>query len=476
MPAKKTKKGSGSGKDLKDKLALKPRMVWDQLTEKERIEVFKYAKGYMDFLDNCKSERLAIREMLEKAKEKGFVDLESKARNKRGFFHVMRSKALALAIPGKRPMTEGMRLIASHVDCPRLDLKANPLYEDTDLAFLKTHYYGGIKKYHWVARQLALIGTVILKNGSKIDVSIGLDEDDPIFTIPDLLPHLGKKHMDKKAKEFIPAENLNALIGSIPYEDEEADQRVKLAILDILYKKHKILEEDFTSAELEFVPAETARDVGLDRSLIGAYGQDDRVCAYTSFSAMMETNKPEYTCLALFYDKEEIGSEGNTGARTRYLEMFLLNLMAKLGEEANSRTLNQVLYNTMAFSADVNAAFDPTYADVFEKSNACKIGYGVVIEKYTGSGGKYGASDAHAEYMGLIRRLCNENNIVWQTGGHGKVDEGGGGTVAKFLAMLGMEIIDIGPAVLSMHSPFEITSKADVWMCHKVFKTFLNSK
>jgi aspartyl aminopeptidase len=262
----------------------------------------------------------------------------------------------------------------------------------------------------------------------------------------------------------------------LPFKDEEADQRVKLAVLKILFEKYNIREEDFTSAELELTPATPARDVGLDRSLIGAYGQDDRVCAYTSFSAIMETIEPEYTTLALFYDKEEVGSEGNTGARTRFLEMFLLDLMARLGEEANSRTLNKVLYNAMALSADVNAALDPTYAEVFEKLNACRIGYGVVVEKYTGSGGKYMASDAHAEYVGFIRRMCNDNNIVWQTGGHGKVDEGGGGTVAKFLAMLGMEIIDIGPPVLSMHSPFEVTSKADVWMCHKTFKTFFNQQ
>ncbi len=476
MPAKKTKKGPKPGKELKKELGLEQKLVWDQLKEKERKQALDYAKGYMEFLNKGRTERLAVKEALALAKENGFKEWGSKAKKKKGLCYVIRGKMLALAIQGKQPMTKGTRLIVSHIDCPRLDLKSNPLYEDTDLALLKTHYYGGIKKYHWVARQLALIGTVILKDGSSVEVSIGMDQDDPVLTIPDLLPHLGRKQMDKKAKEFIPAENLNVLVGSAPYADTEADQRVKLAILNLLFEKYGITEEDFISAELEITPAEPARDVGLDRSLIGAYGQDDRVCAYTSLTALMETDKPEYTSIVMLFDKEEVGSEGNTGAKARFLEMFLLDLMAEFGQEANARSLNHCLYNSLALSADVNAAFDPTYPDVFEKLNACRLGYGVVLEKYTGSGGKYSASDAHAEYVGLIRRMLNDNKITWQTGGHGKVDEGGGGTVAKFLAMLGMEIIDIGPAVLGMHSPFEVTSKADVWMCHKAFKAFLNYK
>ncbi len=471
MPASKADKT----KKLKEKLALSPALVWDKLTAKEKKEAFAYADGYRRFLDQGRSERLAVAAFMNRAKAEGFVDLSGREKGRSRFFQLMRGKLLALAAMGKKPMTEGIRLIASHVDCPRLDLKPNPLYEDTDLALLKTHYYGGIKKYQWVARPLAMVGIVILRDGSSVDIEIGLNPEDPILTIPDLLPHLGKKQMEKKANEFIPAENLNVLVGGLPYKDEEADQRVKLAVLELLHDRYKITEEDFTSAEIQMVPADPARDAGLDGSFIAAYGQDDRVCAYTSFTAMLETATLEHTAIAVFYDKEEIGSEGNTGAKTRFLEMFLMDLMEKSGIEPTSRNLNKVFFNAKAMSADVNVALDPTYPEVFERTNACKVGYGVTLEKHSGHGGKYMASDAHAEYVGWVRKLCNDNNIVWQTGGHGKVDEGGGGTVAKFLAKTGMEIIDIGPPVLGMHSPLEVTSKADVWMCNKAFKVFFNS-
>ena len=471
MPAKKGEKT----KRLKEKLALSPAPVWDKLNAKEKKEVFAYADGYRQFLDQGRSERLAVAALVKRTKAEGFVDLSVRGKGHSKLFQLMRGKLLALAAMGKKPMTEGIRLIASHVDCPRLDLKPNPLYEDTNLALLKTHYYGGIKKYQWVSRPLAMVGIVILRDGRSVDIEIGLNPEDPILTIPDLLPHLGKKQMEKKANEFIPAENLNVLVGGLPYKDEEADQRVKLAVLELLNSRYKITEEDFTSAEIQLVPADPARNAGLDGSFIGAYGQDDRVSVYTSFTAILETTTPEHTAIAIFYDKEEIGSEGNTGAKTRFLEMFLMDLMEKSGIEPTSRNLNKVFFNAKALSADVNVALDPTYPEVFEKTNACKLGYGVTLEKHSGHGGKYMASEAHAEYVGWVRKLCNDNGIVWQTGGHGKVDEGGGGTVAKFLAKTGMEIIDIGPPILGMHSPLEVTSKADVWMCHKAFKVFFNS-
>jgi aspartyl aminopeptidase len=460
---------------LKEKLILESSRVWDKLNAKERSTIFKYAEEYRRFLDQARTERRAAAYFVRTATKRGFVELGARKPRATGFYQLVRGKSLAVAVLGKRPMTDGIRLIASHTDCPRLDLKPNPLYEDTDLALLKTHYYGGIKKYQWVARSLALVGTVILANGDQVDVEIGLAPGDPILTITDLLPHLGKKQMDKKANEFIPAENLNLIVGELPYSDKDADQRVKLAIMELLNKKYHLTEEDFTTAELQVVPAEPARDAGLDRSMIAAYGQDDRICAYTSFTALMETKRPAHTAVAIFYDKEETGSEGNTGAQSRFLEMFLMDLMQQSGIEPSFHNLNRVFANAKALSADVNAALDPTYPDVFEKRNACKLGSGVTMEKYSGHGGKYMTSDANAEYAAWVRRLFNEHGIVWQTGGLGKVDEGGGGTVAKFLAKMGMDVIDMGPPLLSMHSPLELAAKDDLWMCHRAFTVFFAS-
>lgn len=471
MPTKKATRTE----QLREKLSHEPSRVWDKLSKKERDEAFAYAEGYRAFLNAGRTERRCVSEFVRQAGARGFVDLDSPGKKKGRVFRVLRGKLLIMAVPGKRPLTEGARLITSHMDCPRLDLKPVPLYEDTDLALLKTHYYGGVKKYHWVARSLAIVGAVVLGDGRTVDVEIGLKEDDPVFTIPDLLPHFAGKQMEKKANEFIPAENLNAVFGGLPYPDKDADQRVKLAVLQLLNSRYGMTEEDFTSAELQLVPAEPARDSGIDRSLIAGYGQDDRICAYTSFTGILETARPEYTAIAIFYDKEEIGSEGNTGAQSRYLEMFLMDLMDATGTPPTTHNLNKVLLRGKALSADVNAAFDPTYPDVFEKRNACRLGYGIAIEKYTGHGGKYMASDAHAEYAGWIRGLFNSHNILWQTGGFGKVDEGGGGTVAKYLAKTGMDIIDVGPPLLGMHSPVEIAAKEDVWMCHRSFAVFFAS-
>jgi aspartyl aminopeptidase len=473
------KKPKPKGKGAKDKhtpgdqLTYEPSLVRDRLTEEQKAEVMRYAQEYLGFIDRVRTERQAAAEFLTMARESGFVELSGRRKRARGFFQAARGKVVALAVSGKRPLTEGARIIVSHTDCPRLDLKPNPLYEDTDLALLKSHYYGGIKKYHWVARPLALVGAVILGDGRRVQVEIGLKADDPVITIPDLLPHLARKQMEKKANEFVPAENLNILVGCLPADDQEADQRVKQAVLRLLNERYGITEEDFTSAEFQVVPAEPAREAGLDRGFIAAYGHDDRVCAYTSFTALLETVSPEHAAVVVFFDKEEIGSEGNTSAQSRFLEMLLMELMEKEGLSPSVQNLNRVYLNSKAFSADVNAGFDPTYPDVFDKRNACKMGYGVVIEKYTGHGGKYMASDASAEYSAWVRNLFNAEGVVWQTGGHGKVDEGGGGTIAKFLARTGMDVIDVGPALLGMHSPLELVCKDDVWMCHRAFRVFL---
>ncbi len=469
MPARTDSKKT---RQLKEKLVKEQTRCWDKLSEDERKEVFSYAEEYRDFLNRARTERKAVQVFLERVTEAGFRSIDNPGRKHSRYYLASRGKTLVLAVTGRKPMTQGIRVVTSHLDSPRLDLKTNPLYEDGGVALLKTHYYGGIKKYQWVARSLALCGTVIRGDGSVVEVEIGLDPTDPVFTIPDLLPHLARKQMEQKASEFIPGENLNLIVGGLPYQDEKAEERVKLAVLDLLHRKYNIIEEDFTSAEIEIVPAEPARDAGVDRSLLVGYGQDDRICAYTSFSAIMETAKPEHTAVAVFYDKEEIGSEGNTSAKSRVLEMFLMELMQLTGIEPSLRNLNKVFFNGKALSADVTAAMDSSYPDVYEKRNTARMGYGINLTKYTGSGGKYLASDANAEYTAWVRKLFNDNGVTWQAAGLGKVDEGGGGTVAKYLANNGMDIIDCGPPLLGMHSPLEVSSKEDLWMCRKAFKVF----
>ncbi len=460
-------------KELKERLLLTPKMVWDSLAAEEKEEVFSFSKGYKDFLNQAKTEREAVSEIVKFATQRGFQRIENGGKK---VYQINRSKAIALAVIGERPIEEGMRIIVSHIDSPRLDLKQNPLYEEVDLALLKTHYYGGIKKYHWVSRPLALHGKIIRQDGSELDLRIGEAPDDPVFTIADLLPHLARKaQYEKKMEEAILGEKLNALAGSIPFPDKEAKERIKLQLLNYLSEKMGIMEEDFISSELELVPAEKARDIGWDKSLVGAYGQDDRVCAFTSMEAIGEIEDPKHTVIALFLDKEEIGSEGNTGAKSRFLESFVIGLIGLVGAKSEEETLRRALMNSKALSADVNGALDPDYQDVHEKRNAARIGYGVCISKFTGRGGKYDSSDAHAEYLGWLRRVFNQARVVWQTGELGKVDEGGGGTVAKFLASYGMEIVDCGTPLLGCHSPFEIASKADIYMTYKGYKVFLST-
>ncbi len=471
----KEKKESSKTSKLKEKLMMDKPRVWDTISDEEKLAVKSFSDRYKTFLNAARTERKCVASLLEMASEKGFDDIFKAKRGARKLYFNSRGKLLALAVLGDEPLTEGVRIVTSHIDSPRLDLKPNPLYEEMGLAILKTHYYGGIKKYQWVARSLAMVGTVVRQDGKVVEIEIGIDPNDPVITIPDLLPHLSRKQMEQKASEFIPAENLNVIIGGMPYEDREAAERVKLAILELLNNRYGITEEDLVSAEIEIVPAEPVRDAGLDRSMVAGYGQDDRVCAFSSVAALLDVERPTHTAIAICYDKEEIGSEGNTSAKSFALENFLLELLEKTGQDPSHRNLRKIFAGGKALSGDVTAAVDPTYSEMYEKRNNSRIGHGIGITKYTGSGGKYMGSDANAEYASWVRRLFNENKVVWQTAGLGKVDEGGGGTVAKYLANAGIDIIDCGPPILGMHSPFEVCSKEDIWMCFKAYKAFLSS-
>ena len=459
-------------KELEKALKLNPKPVWDRLTARERKKALTFSKGYKSFLDASKTEREAVASIVAAAKKRGFAEAMTDASPR--YLLTNREKNVALAVLGRRPLTEGVRIVVSHIDAPRLDLKQNPIYEDVDLTLLRTHYYGGIKKYHWVAIPLAIHGTLIKKDGSKLRLTIGEDDKDPAFTICDLLPHLSHKVQDsKQLREAIAGEKLTILAGSIPFPDEEAKERFKLNILELLNKRWGLIEEDFLSAEIEVVPAFKARDIGFDESLIGGYGQDDRVCAYCSLQAILSLEeRPALTSIALFLDKEEIGSDGNTGAKSTFLEIVLSDLFRLAGQSPTSDAIRQALYHSKALSADVNGAINPNYQDVHEKQNAARIGYGVCLTKFTGSGGKYNANDATAEYVGEIRHLFNEKGVIWQMAELGKVDEGGGGTIAKYLAKYGMDMIDCGTALLGMHSPFEVSSKLDVYETFKAYKAF----
>lgn len=462
--------------ELRKRLIRKPQLAWDVLGPGEKEKVFEFAERYKVFLDSAKTEREAVRVIEVFAKKHGFKDITRTKAGKK-FYKINRNKNIVLAVVGKKPLISGVNLIASHIDSPRLDLKQNPLYEEVDLAFLKTHYYGGIKKYQWLARPLAIHGKVIKKDGSHLDLHVGESDHDPVFTIADILPHLAHKvQTEKKVSDAFEGEKLNVLVGTVPIGDDETKERFKLAVLQYLFETYGIVEEDLVSSEIEIVPAGKARDIGWDRSLIGAYGQDDRVCTYATLEAMGELKTTETTAVALFIDKEEIGSDGSTGAKSRFLEDFVADLFEVTGEQPSGTALRSCLMSSKALSADVNGALDPDYQDVHEKRNAARIGYGVCVTKFTGSRGKYGSSDANAEYMAQIRKLFNESKVVWQTGELGKVDEGGGGTIAKFLAIYGMEVVDCGTSLLSMHSPFEIASKADIYMTYKGYRAFYNSE
>ena len=462
-----------------EKLVYRTGNAWDNPSMSER-EIERFCKGYKAFLNKAKTEREFVREAEELAIRNGFVDLDKVLENKTPLkpgdkvYRIVKKKMMMLAVIGNKPCEAGTRMIGAHTDSPRVDIKQNPLYESTDMVFMKTHYYGGIKKYQWLAIPLALHGTIMKADGSVIDICIGEDEGDPVFTITDLLPHLAKDQMDKKLDVAFRGEAMNVLAGSRPDPDKEAKNRFKLNILKILNEKYGITEEDFISAELEMVPAFKAQDLGFDRSMIGAYGHDDRVCAYPALMAILETQNPEYTAVCVLTDKEEIGSVGNTGAQSRALENFLADLCALTTQEPYSdRLLRSCLDKSQMLSADVNAAVDPNFDDTHDKLNAAYLGKGLAILKFSGSRGKSGASDAHAEFVGEIRRLFNENKIPWHITELGAVDKGGGGTIAMMIANLGVDVLDVGVPVLSMHAPFEVVSKVDVYAAFKGYSVFL---
>ncbi len=458
--------------ELSERLLKKSKNVWVGSSAEQRKEIMALAEKFKSFLDIAKTERLAVKEIRRQAEAAGFKPLTAGAKGKK-FFLEFRGKVTALVVLGKKAPSAGMRLVGSHLDSPRLDLKANPLYEEQELAFLKTHYYGGIKKYQWMARPLAIHGVVCTDDGKTVSLSLGEDPDGPVFTLLDLLPHLSRKSQgEKKLNEAIEAEKMNLVIAGLPLDSDEKGELVKLAVLRELNKRYGMTEEDFISAELEIVPAGPSRDVGLDRALVGGYGQDDRAAAFATLEAILGLKDPEMTSVALFVDKEEVGSDGATGAKSRFIELLTAAILETVKQPAAYIDVCKALAASQMISADASPALDPDYPEVHEKRNAAKMGYGVCLTKYTGSGGKYTANDADAEFVAWIRGVWNRAGVNWQTAAMGKVDEGGGGTIAKLLASRGMEVIDAGPALLSMHSPFEISHKADIFATLKAYEAF----
>ena len=462
---------------------MQKKSVWNTYNETQLTELEQLAKDYRNFLNVGKTERECVKETIRLAKANGYENLDDitarqgslKAGDK--VYAVNMNKEIALFTIGSEPLEKGMRILGAHIDSPRLDLKQNPLYEDSEMALLDTHYYGGIKKYQWVTIPLALHGVVAKKDGSVIEISIGEDEEDPVVCISDLLIHLAGKQMEKKASEVIEGEDLNVLVGNRPLtsdEDEELKDAVSAYVLQILKEQYDMEEEDFLSAEIEVVPADKARDCGLDRSMILAYGQDDRICAYTSLVAMLEAGPQEKTCCCLLVDKEEIGSVGATGMQSAFFENTVAELMNCMGS-FSELGLRRTLRNSKMLSSDVSAAFDPNFPSFFEKKNAAHFGHGLVLNKYTGSRGKSGSNDANAEYIGHLRRIFDDNDVAFQMAELGKVDMGGGGTIAYICALYGMEVIDSGVALLSMHAPMEISSKADIYEAKKGYLAFLKN-
>ena len=461
------------GENLKEKLFKKKESGWKSLNDSQKEEVFAVSKRYMDFLNVSKTEREFIKNARKLANEHGFKDIMEFESLKPGdkIYFVNREKSMYLAIIGENSIENGMNIIGSHVDSPRLDLKPNPLTEEGGLAYFKTHYYGGIKKYQWTTIPLSLHGVIVKANGEKFEVNIGEDENDPIFTITDLLPHLAQAQMDKKLKDGVEGENLSLLIGSIPYDERDCAEQVKLNILNILNQKYGITEVDFTSSELELVPQFKARSLGFDESMVAAYGQDDKVCAFTSLDAMMRLENVKTTAVCILSDKEEIGSMGNTGMESHMFDFFISEILNKLGIN-RPNLLDRVFCFSKMLSSDVDAGFDPLYASVSDRNNAGFLGRGISLNKYTGARGKSGASDANAEFVAWVRNVFENNGILYQVAELGKVDVGGGGTIAYILANKGADVIDCGVPVLSMHAPYEVTSKLDVWMVWGAYRSF----
>lgn len=453
--------------------------AWEKYTRKQKTEVMSFAEGYRQFISDCKTERECVKEFAKIADNQGFKDLSKligkKTRLKAGdkVYLTNMGKAMALFVIGKEPLENGMNILGAHIDSPRLDLKQNPLYEDSGLAMMDTHYYGGIKKYQWVTLPMALHGVIATKDKGVIEINIGEKELDPVFGVSDLLIHLAADQMDKKAAKAVKGEALDICVGSIPLKGEEKDA-VKKNVLKILNDKYGIDEEDFISAEIEVVPAGSARDYGFDRSMIMGYGQDDRVCAYPSFWALMNTPKPNKTAVCLLVDKEEIGSVGATGMHSRFFENTLAEVLELMGCYSEL-TLRRAMSRSKVLSSDVSAGFDPNYPDVSDKNNSAYMGKGMVFNKYTGARGKSGSNDAAAEYIGELRRILDKDKVSYQTSELGKVDQGGGGTIAYILANYGMQVIDSGVPVHNMHAPWEITSKADIYEALKGYECFLKN-
>jgi len=447
---------------IQEKLCYKNKDGGKGFSPEKRAKSFAFAEGYKTFMNEAKTEREAVRFCKKFAEARGYVPFEYGKKYSTGdkIYFINHQKAIILANIGKKPMEEGFGIIASHIDAPRLDLKPSPLCEKESFAYLRTHYYGGIKKYQWPTIPLALHGTVVLANGESIDLAIGENDEDPVFYITDLLPHLAQDQMRRNAADLTPGENLKVIAATTPLDEEGVKEAVKLNVLKYLNDHYGMVEEDFISSELVLVPALKSRDVGFDRNLVASYAHDDKVCAYPSMMAMLEVEDPEYTSVMVLTDKEEIGSSGNTGLDTNYLRDFL----AELCSEGN---IHKALYHSWCLSADVNACYDPIFPEVYEKQNSSLLNHGVIITKYTGSRGKGGTSDASAEFMGKIRSILNKNDVNWQIGELGKVDQGGGGTVAKYIAKMNVDVVDLGVPVLSMHAPYEAISKLDLYSTYE---------
>lgn len=460
--------GKSKGQKLQESLGVKFENI-AKAAPAQLKEAQEFCEGYKAFLDAGKTERECTAYAVQLAEAAGYKPFERSKRYKAGdkVYSVNRGKNIILSTIGKEALEQGVHFNIAHIDSPRLDLKPNPLYEKNELAYFKTHYYGGIRKYQWGVTPLAMHGRVILKDGSAVDICLGEKENDPVFVVTDLLPHLGAKQNERPLREGLKGEELNILLGSTPFDDDEVKEAFKLKALELLHEMYGMTEADFMRAEIEIVPAQKAKDIGLDRSMIGAYGQDDRVCAYTALMAELETKKPVHTTVTVLVDKEEIGSVGNTGMNSD----MLLHYMEDLAEAEGAR-VRDVLRNSLCLSADVNAAFDPTFPDVFEPQNSCYLNKGPVLTKYTGARGKSGSNDASAETMAQVIRCMDDAGVFWQIGELGKVDEGGGGTIAMYIANMNVNTVDLGVPVLAMHAPFEITAKLDVYNTYKAFKAF----
>lgn len=465
-------------KELYNSLTYKTKCVYENITNEQKKEMFDLCDEYKTFLNNGKTERECVETAEQTAIANGFVNIDTKETLCAGdkVYKINRRKNIMLAVIGSEDITSGINVVGAHIDSPRLDLKQNPLYQSNDMALLKTHYYGGIKKYQWTAIPLALHGVVFTSSGERVKISIGENENDPVFCITDLLPHLAKDQMTKKMIDAIEGESLNILIGGMGIYSDDVSEAVKFNILKLLNDKYGITERDFISAEIEAVPAFKAKDVGLDSSFIGAYGQDDRVCAFTALKSIFDIGAPKKTAVCLLVDKEEIGSTGNTGMLSKFFDMAVAEIISKLTGNCDIITYNKVISNTACMSSDVGAAVDPNYESVSEKQNSAFAGKGMILMKYTGARGKSESSDANAEFLYEICKILDDSGVIWQTGELGKVDQGGGGTIAQYVANLNIDVIDCGVPVLSMHSPFEVTAKSDIYMAYKSYKAFYNNR